>query len=184
MRCERLLPPFFPYTHTHAHTHTHTHTSFRPRAAHTTCRQGSARAMSSRKRALREAPNQYPAGAVAWSNENFIAVGQERSVCVLVRPTGEFPSVLSLSLLLPHLPLNRTLRKSAAQSDMYASWMTPSRRTGMRPMRTMTSSRAARALSNFASDDATRACSLPARRRDGRPDPRFHREISLGLHSG
>jgi hypothetical protein len=38
MRCERLLPPFFPYTHTHTHTHsrsrshTHTHTHKLPTA--------------------------------------------------------------------------------------------------------------------------------------------------------
>ena len=50
-------------------------------------RQLLARAMSSRERALREVPSQYAGGAVAWSNENFIAVGQERSACVVVRPS-------------------------------------------------------------------------------------------------
>ena len=37
------------------------------------------------ERVLRETPSPYP-GAVAWSHENLIAVGQERSVCILVRP--------------------------------------------------------------------------------------------------
>ena len=39
------------------------------------------------ERVLRETPSPYP-GAVAWSHENLIAVGQERSVCILVRPTS------------------------------------------------------------------------------------------------
>jgi hypothetical protein len=58
MRCERLLPPFFPYTHTHTHTltltltHTHTHTQasdraprIRPadRGRRARCRHGNAR---------------------------------------------------------------------------------------------------------------------------------------------
>jgi hypothetical protein len=37
------------------------------------------------ERALRETPSPYP-GTVAWSHDNLIAVGQERSVCILVRP--------------------------------------------------------------------------------------------------
>ena len=46
------------------------------------------------ERVLRETPSPYP-GAVAWSHENLIAVGQERSVCILVRP----PSLLHFCLL-------------------------------------------------------------------------------------
>ena len=36
------------------------------------------------ERALRDTPSRYP-GSVAWSSDNLLAVGQERSVVVLVR---------------------------------------------------------------------------------------------------
>ena len=35
--------------------------------------------------ALRKEPSQYPGGAVAWSQENLLAVGQENSVLIVVR---------------------------------------------------------------------------------------------------